>query len=381
MGQFVIPEDPDNEFDSDADWAEWIDQLKPGGPAALSNEGQEDVLVGDVPPNKLRAAARRVLGYSVADDGSPYRLRRVLPWRHPRFDYLFASGFTAEFYNPAGNPDNDENKPYIPAVTDTDPPQKTANYTRARCSVKFGRAPGRVMDDEDQEFIDLGEEEWLRFTQLDAFEPQLELQVVEGTDGSSMYFAETSAGPPPGPNVGPPSTNPNATPFQAGFYVRKTTSRQTVAWKGVDELYICEEGDGPLLRPTRLLNALGTVNAETLWGRKPGTMLLDGIKLRRYQAPVSVFGGGAALWQHDVYLTWLEFDPKRGAPDQTPATNNRYGHLLQPYRGDRRWYYATSGDRTTAGTLGGRPALESTDHRELFRHVADPAYTSTLTPP
>lgn len=83
------------------DWQEAIADQQPGGDA-FSLESGESSLTVLVPWLKARSFVRFVLGWSYADQDSPYRLRRELPQYHPRFSWLRASTVSFQSIAPVG---------------------------------------------------------------------------------------------------------------------------------------------------------------------------------------------------------------------------------------------------------------------------------------
>lgn len=373
----VIPEDPEDEFE-DADWEEVIDSAKPGGPDGHTQDNSEATLVITVPMKKVRSATRRIMGYSIADNSTPWRLRRPeIPLRHPRWPWLWTSGVSVEPWNPAGNTANSGNKPYVPSVEPIGRIEKTANFTRANLTVRFSRAPGNLWSDDDDNFDP--EKEYTRFVRLEEVDPQLDLIVAEtGAENTSFHWAETNA------DTGGPPTGPDPTArFSGGVVERRSQCRYKLAWRGVSVGYVSDT-DLPFLRPKRIMDALGTLNSTAMLGDagtyKPGTLLLDSVALRLYEAPVRTdeFTG---LWQLDIILGWLYHDPPRGTVnpstgiDPVAEVDRRYGHLLLPWRGGAPgeggsiWYYATRGPNK--GTYSGYGSLPLTDHHDVFKHVED----------
>lgn len=381
---FIIPESPAAEF-NDSDWKELIEQAKPGGPDVASNQGCEATLVITVPMAKARAAQRRILGYSKADAGSPYRLRRPsLPWRHPRYPWLWSDAVSIAAHNPAGVTGNMtgstvNNAPWVAPIEPTLAPAKTASYTRADITVKFNRAPGDIMGDDDP-FFTPGQE-WQRFVKLEEMDPTLELIVAEGgADNTSFYFAETSTPAPTATAGGPLTGEVEGARFPGGVVERRQTTKYTLCWRGVSLGYISDT-DLPFLHPAKILAGMGKVNSVPFIGsagRKKDTLLFDSLKLRLYEAPVRT-SEVTGLWQCDLYLGFNEFDPDRGTivqatgVDPVSPGSRRYGWQLMPWRRGG-WFLATRAQTVGggAGTYSGRPAFDTYDMHKIFSHVLAP---------
>ena len=111
MAQFILPEKPEDEF-TEADWAEAIDQDRPGGPLVFTNVGAEGVLVGEIPANKKRSAQRKILGYSIA------ATKNVHKYTAPNFqcgadDLLGGSYFTPGYLDSNVATRTDTYAPYL----------------------------------------------------------------------------------------------------------------------------------------------------------------------------------------------------------------------------------------------------------------------------
>jgi hypothetical protein len=372
----IIPEDPADEFDPD-EWHEAFEAggQKAGGAAVMSHARQENGYQILVPANKVRAATRRLLGYSVADTAAPYRLSRPeTPFADPVFPWLWADGVTWAFLGPKGDPlrehpEYPSGTAYLPQQDrkNTGFPEATTRYQWAVGTVRFAQVGGSLGDGDDA-----NDPEERRYLWLDKLQPSNQIVVAEGAGTDQFRWAEGPgdglARPVPGSGAG---ADPALT--SAATYTYKTTCGYTVVWKCVEQTYCCV-GPDAMPFPRRLLAGLGKVNETpfltdgTADGDKwhpSGTLLLDAIEGYRYQLPLNTTGA-TGLWAWDWRLTITWFDPTRGKTD--PA--GKRGHFLLPFRFDGRWYLATRGP--AAGSPAGIKTVEEFDFAELFKHVLIP---------
>ena len=377
MPTIIIPEDPANEWD-DADWNELIDTMKPGGADAMSHERSEAVLEAIVPANKARAAARRLMGYSLADSGTPWRLRRYeTPFCHPRWPWLWCSDVGIELAHPKGNTDKphpDYAGKFLPQDDAVDwvgyGPDLVGKYMWAKLTARFTEVNCPILPDGDANWSD-SQPEYNRFVGLVEMAPRTEIVTAESAqDGGSFKFAETDDPTAAG------SPTAGTTTFDGSVYVYKTEAAYTLVWKGVEESYCCA-GNFIMPKPTRLLNALGKVNGTQFINSDfpKQTLLFDGLRGKRYQFPVRT-NSTTGLWAWDWYLSLVFADPTRPTAVKDSAGNpiasgtRARGHQLRPWRGSRKWYYATRG--ANAGLYSGEPLLEETEFADIFKHVLAP---------
>lgn len=345
MPPIIIPEPGDTEFDPAADWKEVLALSQPGGGDVVSCERSEGRLVGQIPFRKKRDACKKILGYSWADEGSPYELHRAAPWRHPVLPWLWATSVSFTGNTPVRNDDDPDGEGY-PKLESPEPDYDLAaagNYAVADVSVGFGQLPYLVIDDEEADGLLAGE--WERYF-VQWAEVEGNLETISVNTGQAMVWAE-------GPLVNQP--------FQGDLTEYKHITRYTAIWKQVPEAYIFSNGQA-----TKIQRCVGTVNSTTLFGFPPSTMLFQPPRFTRYAQPVWT-ADGQGLFCYDLALTWLHFSPTPGE-----ASPLKRGWQLMPYPGGvasasgPAWYTV----RRTAGSSV--YFLPETDHYTIFEHVLKP---------
>ena len=347
---YEYAEDAADEFDYESDWKEIIDSGTSPRSGHVSQDAQEETVVGYVAANKLRSALKFFLGWSQGDSGA-LRLLRYQPHRHPELPWLRAYDCSYSPYIPESNPDNPSREPYNESPFAAAPGQPLGYYARHRwliLSVRYRNHRMRFLPDDD---IATAQEEWKRNTVIDT-EARLEaLQVTGGL--SQLVFAETDTGGPPA-----------GTRFGAPFAELLAKTGVSVQWLGVAWEYLTDYED--YFWPTKILECVGTVNSAAVLGDfAAGTMLLRPPRFLVKTFPVAGDDPEKPLRSVDVYLEWEYFEPNKGK-----AASSYKGHNLMPWSGDGtvagdgKFYYASRD-----GTAPGTPLVRETDHRQVFEHV------------
>lgn len=351
-------------FSYATDWKEATDDTAPSN-SNLSNDSQEATLVGYVPWNKQRSAARHFLGFTYADSASPYRLHREAPAKHPIFPWLYCESVSFTPFIPLSNEDHDTGSPVIQSIFDDE--LKVAYYDQAICTVRYRNFRCRFLTDED---VIAAQDEWKRWAYLD-LEPKIEaLQVTGGL--SQLTFAEGGGANQPKP--GPAATG---SVFGAPMATLLAKTGFSLVWLNVPFDYLSD--NSLIFRPAKILARVGTVNSEPLLNGMfdAGTMLLQPPRFVEKRYPVAAETAEEPLRSVDVLLNWEFFDPERGATGTSGATtidpNETRGHNLMPWsgdgtlKGDGKFYLATRGGATTDTKI-----IPATDHRKVFEHVFAP---------
>jgi hypothetical protein len=154
--QDILPEDEESTFDPDSDIKEIIGDEQPGGGSTFALEDAEATLVYVLDWRKCRSFVRFMLGFSYADEGSPYKLRRENPQIHPSAPTLTASSVHFSAIAPKKNADSvkksePENTPNYPAVfvdTQDTALSKTGLYDSVYATVRFTPKPWQFFPDE-----------------------------------------------------------------------------------------------------------------------------------------------------------------------------------------------------------------------------------------
>jgi len=348
-------EDPADLFDYQSDWLEMIDNTQPGGGGALSLSGQDAILVGLVPYNKIRTAATYFVGHSYADEGRPFRLHRdPLPQRHPTCPQMraYAVGFVG--LAPASNPDNPNGEPYLVSpFTGPDGRQLyTASYQKAILTVRFknfGRM--RFLGDAAVESAaaEVGvapyRKEYLRFVRYN-MEPAVEELSADGS--SQLRFAEG-----PSPPLGPLSAA-----FTAPIAELLAKATLSVQCLNVPHEYVSSDSD--ILVPDKVLACLGKWNTRSFLGFPAGKIMLMALKAEEVLFPIATADEDVPATGWNLTFVFHHFDPPKGA-----VTTDKFGHRLFPWSRSGKWFWATraSGDDFYPGA----------DLYKVFQHVLDPS--------
>lgn len=351
------PADVFNPVVNPTDWLEIIDSGSSPGSTHLTNDGQEATLVGLIPWNKQRSAARWFLGFAYADSNAI--LHRENPEAHPLFPWLFAREISFVPFNPAVNQAN------LGAPLQFVSPWfgnqlvalNIASYRLAICTVKFGSFRYSFLDDAA---ITDPRMEWMRNVYLD-LEPKVEALSCD-TIGQ-LTFAEGVSSGPGGPTAG--VTN---FPAPLAQLLGKTTF--TLNWVNVPFEYLSSETD--YFYPENIIDCLGKLNSDNFPFASsdpflPGTLLFEGVKFAQKVFPVASADPASPLMSVDVAMSLQYFSPPKGN-----LLSSYYGHNLMPWRGGQ----LSSGSYDPAGgyyfycTRGGQPdappLLPSTPFNNIF---------------
>lgn len=282
---------------------------------------------------KRYEAIVRILGVNFVntnvEEGATPKLVRIRPLQHPTWKWMYATKVLAiTGIRPTG-----KETVTGTSITQDFYLQEQAKYEKVEFLVNFETLPFDVNGPSDTP-----PSQWLesdQYTSLD-FEPVEE--ALQGLQGS-MKFAE---GTPFGKSF----------PQTIGFIYSKMNVRLT--WYRVPEDFIFENG-----APRKLLNAIGKLNKRGFKGFDPYTLRCKPQRITRYPSPISQFFSGRTDWLYDVEFNLEYFNPENGHPDSVYG-----GHNLLPYKGDRKFYYATDD-----GTTTGKPIFETTPFSNMFSYV------------
>lgn len=341
-------ESVDDSFEYANDWLELIDSASSPCSSNLSNDAQEATLVGLVPWNKQRSAARFFLGFAYTDT-STARLVREVPEQHPTFPWLYADSISFTPYLIRSNADNVDGEPKVTSVFY--PNLKTGYYEYAVATVRYRSFRCRFLDDS---YIATAQDEWQRYTY---FETESKFEALQVTGGlSQLTFAEGTGA------SGQPLAG--TTKFGAPMAMLLSKTGFTLYWLQVPFDYVSESTS--YFYPTKILNCVGTVNSSTFLGNfDAGTVLMNPPRFVEKRFPVADDNPVEPLRSVDIAIPFEFFDPPRGGGAPTVR-----GHNLMPFAGDGekvgdgKFYLATRD-----GTAGGTQLLRSTDHRTIFEYV------------
>ncbi len=304
-----------------ADWKEAVANFRPGSGNSFSRESGEASLTGYIPAVKLRGALRFFLGYDNVS-GTPKYINRTNPVYHPFYTNLVCTNAGEEEFKPsdyragvgrilkvaAKSALDYSGSPIFVAPKCT---HRTA-YTKARVTLRFQPVQWGFAEDGS---IDR-DHEYQRNTYPE-FEPRTELLSL---DGYQLIFAEGESCPGP-------LTNPKGAAVPAPFGQILVKPDIVFHWKHVPESFVMLNG-----LPTKILEAMGKVNATAWRGYAAGTLLLVGAKMVR--TPWSLAAGTEDLFNYQIALFMSHFNPTKGKTGNTaaPITDN-LGHNNLPWQG------------------------------------------------
>lgn len=346
-----MPFEPRDEEDDTFTEDDWLELIEPVGPAdTFSNENGESVIpvyIQTATEGRLRSALTFCLGYSYADDADPYLLHRVPPVGHPVWGYqLRANSVQFTRFNPVGNPDNTDNKPYNTTEVTGGGIDYYARYGQCWMTVRFGPRPHLLFEDDDETWSGLEYERYVEVTR------ESTLDVLMSDAGGVLYWAETGTG---GPTVG------NSFPGQIGELIQKNTIN--LLWREVP-IGFTHDADGI---PRKIDACIGCVNDEEFMGHPAGTLLFQPPVYDKKMFPF--FSDDGRAFYHNILFKFSHFDPTPGA--DTPLAR---GHQLMPWRGGGSesgaagsgpgWYTAY---RESSGS--GKKYLREAHFPDAFTHV------------
>lgn len=288
-----------------AEWKETIGDQQPGGGETLSLESGTATIVATVPWNKRRSFLRFVLGWSYADQGAPYRLRRENPQNHPAFPWLTASNVSFGAIAPLGV---DGMGTKVDGVYSAGLPQ--AAYQKVIATVQFTDQRCFFLADS---YATSAAREAERNTFYDPV-PSVEIISAEGLN--NIAFAN-------GPARGA------AIPAPFGTLMSKMT--KTYTWLWVPHEYV--SGSDPLqFTPTKINNCIGRVNSATFLGHPAGTLLLQAPVFTRFRFPIQTADVFDGFFGWNIRLPLQFFDPPRGGDSGTltTRTDNDTGVITIP---------------------------------------------------
>lgn len=342
----ILPEDDDGTFDVTTD----LKEVLPNDGAqtsAFSLESAEATLTYILDWRKCRSFLRWMLGFSYADEGAPYRLRRENPQYHPQFPWLTASTVSFSSFAPQSNADTGEpeNTPNYPNVLFTpDGIPKTSYYQKCYATVRFVQRPWQFRPDSS---ITTYSDELYRNITWDVT-PQVEMLSAEGPLGQ-LKWTETGTG-------GPTISNPIPAAF--GTLVPKAT--YLLSWMWVPAEYLST--DPFAFYPANVLSPMGKTNSTAFGTFDTATALIMPPKFQRFQFPVCTYDGVYSYFGYNIQIPIVYFQPRpRGAT--SPSDD---GYRLLPWPSNLKWYSAKRADNTTY-------LYQEVDVSTMFKHISDPS--------
>lgn len=297
----------------------------------MSLQSGEATVVAVIPWLKARSFVRFALGWSYADRGAPYRLRRENPQRHPRFSWLTASTVSFSAVSPVGV--EDVGTKVAGAFASVLPVGK---YDTIFATVRFVDRPWTFLVDND-----------VRRTTEDTrntyFDPVPSVEIISAEGLNNIKFAN-------GPN--------RSTPIPAPFGTLMSKMLLTFNWMWVPNEFI--SGSDPLrFTPTKILNCVGRVNSDTFRGYPPGTLLLQAPAFERFRFPMLAANGVDGYFGWNVRLPIQYFDPDRGADSAslTTRTSGTAGVITIGNAPAKAISYSTSSTVNVTWSTGSRTGM------------------------
>lgn len=342
------------------DWREVAENTEKGG-SNFADDAQEDVLVGYIPWNKRRDALKFFKGFAVADQGSPWRLRRVQPHRHPDYPWLRAYDVSFSGVVLQANALNPNSSPYDESPFDD---SRRTRFTHALTTVRYRAHKNcRFLEDDDPNLTQPSDE-WRRNVIIDPPQPLVEALTVTG-GLSQLQFAETGA---TGPTV--------HTPFGVPLGERQLKLAFRMLWMHVPWNYLTENEF--VFQPTRIMDALGTVNdtlcfSDVAQGFAAETLYFGGVQFSFFPLWAVSTDLTQPLMFVNVLFDFHYFNPPLGA-----SVPYRKGWNNMPWGGngtigsDGLYYYCTrNGNLPNHPTDPGAPFIRTSNFNDMFKHVQD----------
>lgn len=357
-----------------ADWVELAAQDQPGSGGSYAYEDAVETIVGHIPSKKKYDARRKILGYSYADDASPWELHRVHPLQHPDERHMRAVTVDMAGFNLLGRVLDEEAE--YPELVGYDAPLVSGTfgnrprYSRQLCSVKFRAHPHDFLSDADMTDLafppyDRLPEYFRNCTIFDTTDPVLQV-VAAGSEPYLRWIDRPAGGANPQPTSG---GQPNTEGLAKGeIPVFFSQASLVLVWHRVPYEYIAD----PYL-PSKILKCMGRVNNENNWlGAFPrGTLKLEAPRIKKaIQAHIRVQSPNhIAPMVCDVMLPFTFVDPDP-APvvdgGGAPTTPKFRGWNLFPWNKTAKFYSVARIEDTSKGQF------EYADFDTMFEHVGAP---------
>lgn len=336
-------------------WAEYIGNTGSTQDASYSVDGSRIAMQIVVNSSQVELAASQAIGWATLSpnifdretmEGATFRTRNLIrrnPMAHPRYEGFFCTAVTSvKGYSPTA--------PY--KLLRAWGPEAVTRYSIM--TLRFERLPYRV---ETSPWTVAGldanqfQRNWEFYTSED-FAPSA--QMITRRGGQFRYNdGGAGAGSPEGVEIAGP----------IGTKIAKMKYYKT--WHRVPSRVIFDANG----LPARFMSLsfasdnvmLGSVNRNDIFGCLPGTLLLEGVEIRRHATPYLLstpvyripFGHHS---EYDVTLHMEYFDPPRGIDRNTGNRIFERGHNLVPWARDNLWYPAET-IRVVPPLIVGDPAV------------------------
>jgi hypothetical protein len=296
-------------------------------------------------------------------------LERKLPAAHPYYDWLYASKISSiQGMSPDGRflaaPLQRQNQIHIRDVV---------TYSKYKISVDFETRPYLIASDstikaqheEKTWYYDIANnsvkfkdcKEYLRFLDIDCEQNAEFLSSPQG----QFKFIRTDALPPNSTSI----SNQNG----GGINIIIAKRKLKFTWFFVPYQVVFQD---------QITYGLGKVNQYSFYGYPPGSLLLEGVEVKKYPPPVQDFladpltQGPVASKVCDVTficscLVQSTTDLGGGIPAYPPGGQYKvpFGHNLVPWPGDLKFYYTETQPPLGVG-LTSRPVYGSYPFERLF---------------
>lgn len=315
------------------DLAEKVGSQSPAS-SAMSWDDARETLVYDVDPYYEYDADVLFLGAAWVDPQTKY-LKRLLPVRHPRKPWLYSKSIVqVDRLSPTGDGVSAK-EAIIQSNPHDNQPRYSSKYRVLRYHVEFGPVGYPVLADEE---LTSPYYEWERFLSVNW---KTSVELITAPTGT--YKFATS----------PVNTSPN-NQFRAEIGIRECKIDYSYTWHKVPIDLLC----GSDWYPTKLMAALGCVNATEFLGHPAGTLLMQPFGGDPKVMPIRDSNGSDAFYV-DLVLNFQHFD----MPASRRGDAYR-GHNTAPAPGDENKYHLFTED----GTTGGAKRYPEYEFRNLFTH-------------
>lgn len=330
----------------------------------------------------LQGTINNILGYTDTTASNGRRgLNRVLPQRHPKFPYLYASrisSLTGVGFNSPGTTMQDAVNPSLAALN-APPISRFLQYNKYRIGIEFTGPRTYAML--GNEFITQQSSTWtrpngspqvyswspefLRYTDVD-FIPQD--NTIQGSQGEMSIYK-----------------NGSLVPFTSPPWMWLPDWILKITWYQVPFRFILSSNSYIAASPWR-----GRVNQNYMWFWPPGWLLYLGYNVKKYAPPtgftqtISSTTSGAFTYANyaqlcDIELNFLITNRQlRNSPGFATGNNNYVlglkadgvsqgaGHNLLPDVVSGQFYYATRNDSSGNAAVTNPPAWLSAPLEVLF---------------
>ncbi len=313
-----------------------------GGGEAFSLESGEATVVVQMAWGKVRSFLRYALGFSYADAGAPWRLRRENPVFHPRYPWLTAT--TVTFSAKAPEPNATDDGTFTAGIYPD--AQNVAEYQIVYATVRFTDRPWSFL--EDDEMVASGADGATAYllepTRNTYFNPAPTVEIISAEGLNNISFAN-----------GTPAYPDRTAAIPAPFGTLMSKCNLAFRWMWVPNEYV--SGPSPLaFTPKWIEDCTGCVNSADFLGYPAGTLLLQAPSYERFRFPMAVAGGGSnktGFFGWNITLNMQFFDPNAGGDEATVTTRGSDTFAVLTFVNALHGTYPNTTSVTVDWTAGG----------------------------